>query len=177
MNKKISRELNAIVDYLIFECHTETLEALNHAKDDLLSTREEMKQLCLSGEIEKMYSLVNKNYPNLLKKHPHVTSFIFSQIFIEYVRNNQPEKALEFGRNSIQNGQDITSNHDLFLLLAYKNPETCEKLREFLALERRERVFAAIDGLIKEKRVGNKISMLEYACKMLKYSSCLKKEE
>lgn len=177
MEENTSKELLAIIDYLIEDCYTETLEELNYPMNDLLNSRREMKRLAMSGDIESLYGLVNTKHSSLLKKNPSVVSLIFSQIFIEYIRNNQPEKALEFGRNSIQNGQDITTNHDLFLLLAYKNPEACDKLNEFMSIERREGIFTAIDTLIKETEGEYRISMLEYANKLLKYSKCLKKEE
>lgn len=173
----LPKELTTIIDYLVEECYTETLKELNYEMNETLNERNEMKQLAISGKIEELYSLVAKNHPAILKKNPQIVSLIFSQIFIEYIRNNQPEKALEFGRNSIQNGQDITTNHDLFLLLAYKNPETCDKLNEFLSLDRREAVFSSIDRALKESSGDYRISILEYANKLMKYSKCLKKEE
>lgn len=177
MKKPIPKELELIIDYLSSECYVETMNGLDYEKDALLCTRQQIKHLSTTGKIEEMYTLVNEKYPNMLSLHPHVVSLIFSQIFIEFVRNSQPEKALEFGRNSVQNGQDITKNHDLFFLLAYKNPEECDNLKEFLSLERREKVFSAVDGLIKEKEFGRRLSLIEYIGKIVKCSGTIKKED
>ncbi|KAH9386884.1 glucose-induced degradation protein 8 [Nematocida major] len=177
MDESTPRELKLIMDYLSSECYTGTLDALGYGKTPILSMREKIKELCMSGKVEEMYKLLTTEHPGILDKYPHVVSLIFSQIFIEFIRNNQPEKALSFGRTSMHAGQDITKTQELFLLLAYKNPEECEKMKEFMSFERRERVFSAVDGIIKEKTAGRKASLLEYISKAIKYSSCMQKEE
>ncbi|OAG30383.1 hypothetical protein NEIG_00546 [Nematocida sp. ERTm5] len=173
MNKRIPKELELAIDYLSSECHLDTLEALNYTRDAFHSTRKLIKDAAISGQIEEMYALVNKEYPDLLKKHPQIVSLIFSQIFIEYVRNKRPEKALEFGRKSIQNGQNITENQELFLLLAYKNPEQCDDLKDLMSLTRREMIFTKVDEIIKEKHLGRKVSLLEYGHKIIAYCKAI----
>ncbi|EHY65770.1 hypothetical protein NERG_01377 [Nematocida ausubeli] len=177
MSNLMPKELELAIDYLSSECHLDTLEALSQTRDAYHTMRKTIKDTALAGDIEGMYELINKEYPELLKNHPNVVSLIFSQIFIEYVRSNKPEKALEFGRKSIHIGQDIATNQELFLLLAYKNPEKCDELKGLMDIQRRQMIFELVDGLIKESKQGRKASLLEYAHKIIQYCEAMDNEE
>jgi len=177
MDVKQRKEKQLVLDYLMSECYIDTYSLFGGVSDPHLHFRKELKHLILSGEIEKAYAELEKRFSGFFKAFPEASSLLNSQIFIELVRKEEPEKALLFGRMCIQNGEDITQPNTLFLLLAYKNPEDTDILKNFLALERREKVFASIDSIIKEKLHMNRASQLEYLVRFLDLSEKMKKPE
>ncbi|KAI5179609.1 glucose-induced degradation protein 8 [Nematocida sp. AWRm80] len=174
---RTKHEISLIMDYLRSECHTETLKALKGSCDPTMNIRQRIKSLIMSGEIEQAATILEKEFPAIFKEFSEIISLLHSQMFIELIRKGEPEKALAFGRACIQNGEDITKTNDLFLLLAYKNPEDSPILKDFLSLERRATVFYTIDSLIKERLYGNRSSIIEHAAQMLEFSEWLKKNE
>ncbi|KAI5170984.1 hypothetical protein NEFER03_0386 [Nematocida sp. LUAm3] len=177
LEKKESKEIALISEFLRLECCTDTLAELAEFSEENINFRLEIKKWIKTGEIEKACDALEKKYPSLLKENLNVCSFLHSQLFIELVRRGEPEKALLFGRSCIQNGEDITQTNDLFLLLAYKNPEESEVSKGFLKFERREEVFMEVDALLKKKMYGNSLSLLEQLMQIKSISNWLKKSE
>lgn len=148
-----TKELFLILDYLKSECYINTLKIILGNTDPQLDIRQRIKNHFLSGDIEKACATLEKEFPFFFCDHSELLSLIRSQIFIEYVRNKEPEKALLYGRTCIQNGEDIKCINDLFLLLAYKNLEACDLSKSLLNIQRRKIVFSEVDALIKGKLI------------------------
>ncbi|KAI5188488.1 hypothetical protein NECID01_0119 [Nematocida sp. AWRm77] len=172
-----SKEMKLVVEYLKSECYTDTLSAIQGSQDACVSFRQKIKEEILSGRIDEASKSLEEKFPDMFQAPTEVSSLLHSQKFIELVRNGEPEKALSFGRTCIQNGEDITKTNDLFLLLAYQNPEHSDVLKDFLSLERREMVFSSIDALVKERLYGNKVSQIEYMMRLLDLAEWMKKAE
>ncbi|KAI5185791.1 glucose-induced degradation protein 8 [Nematocida homosporus] len=149
--QKGTREVSFVLDYLISKCYIETLKQMQPTDEAKVALRHQIKTWILAGETEKAQVLLDKELPKLLQENQELASQLNTQTFIELVRKDEPEKALVFGRACIQQGQNIMQTDNLFLLLAYKNPEECSVSKDFLSLERRDTLFAAIDAAVKGK--------------------------
>ncbi|OAG29969.1 hypothetical protein NEDG_01516 [Nematocida displodere] len=154
MQRKETKEMGLVLDYLRAECYTETLEALHDAPDSSIGFRRKMKEAILAGNIELAHTLLLDAFPSVSADAPDMVSLMHSQKFIELIRNGEPEKALLFGRKCVQMNEGISKPNDLFLLLAYKNPEENEVIREYMSLQRRETVFFAVDSFVKGKLIA-----------------------
>ncbi|XP_062223087.1 ran-binding protein M homolog [Phragmites australis] len=110
-----------------------------------LSHRKRLRQLIMSGDIDSTFKRLVEWYPQVIKDEKSVICFLLhSQRFIEYIRAEQLEDAVKYGRANLANFLTHKAFEELLkecvALLAYEKPaESCigylldSAQREFVA--------------------------------------------
>ncbi|XP_062219320.1 ran-binding protein M homolog isoform X2 [Phragmites australis] len=110
-----------------------------------LSHRKRLRQLIMNGDIDSTFQRLREWYPQLIKDEKSVICFLLhSQRFIEYIRAEQLEDAVKYGRANLANFLTHKAFEGLLkeciALLAYEKPaESCigylldSAQREFVA--------------------------------------------
>ena len=59
------------------------------------------------GKIDDAIELITKHFPSCLETNPQIHALLLSQKFIEFLRNNETLKSIEFAQSTLTSFADI----------------------------------------------------------------------
>lgn len=177
VNKKLINKM--IIKHLIYEANEEAVlsfekeSGIIHDYDkDLLHLRSEIKKNIYSGKIDNVIDLINEIDTDILRNE-RIEFELLKLKFIEYLKQNKSEEALEFAKNKLyalaENNDDNNSELKKLMLLFMYDDINKSPFINFLNNDYFKSVFSIVNNEILKFKMENFVPTLHITLKIMKF--------